>query len=184
MRDDAALEERAIARQENPPFTVRRLRQVRIVRIGSIDRIEAEEPQTSSERPQMDVGDKADLVERRRPHASHRRDVDRRESREDRNAIGLPDDMIERGRDTIDDDQVDLGMRNPETLDEIFHRRGPRHRAHARRLSLVNRQKVVQRSVNAYLSRLRSAHRLHFPLRLALGAFALARLSIDYSGDA
>ena len=95
MGHDPTLQQTHIARQQNPFFATCHVCQINIVRIDAICGIGTEETQTPGQPPQVNVEDESDRAERRRPYVGQRADIDRHESWEHRNAIGVLHRVVE-----------------------------------------------------------------------------------------
>ena len=70
----------------------------------------------------MDVGGEARLAQRLRPQVVDRRDVEGFEDRVDADAVAVGHLVVETDRDAVHQDQVDLGVRHAETLNQVLDR--------------------------------------------------------------
>lgn len=66
VHHEAALEKPLVARQENPPLPIGQFREFRVVRVGTIGGIEADETQTPGQLAQVNIDNEADRVRGRR----------------------------------------------------------------------------------------------------------------------
>ena len=144
VHHEAALEEPLVARQENPSLPIGQFRQFSVVRVGTIGGIEADETQTPGQRAQVNIDHEADRVRGRRSNVGECSDVDVREAGVDGDAICALYGVVERHGYAVREDQVDLWMRHPETLDQILHRLATSDDMRPRDLAALRRQEVVQ----------------------------------------
>src|SRR5258705_2032895 len=86
------------------------------------ERVEARHAQVARELSQVHVGDEARIAQGPRAQAHQRRDVERLEHRIHRDALAPGEEMRELHGASVDDHQVDLGVRHAEGLDRVLHR--------------------------------------------------------------
>ena len=138
-----------IPRQQNPSFSISRVRQHRIVRVVAIRGVEPDEAQVPRQSTQVNIGHESNGLQRPWSNAGQHPDVNGKESREDGDSVAGPHDVVEVDGPPIDEDQVNLWMWNSETLDEILYRRRGVDEAPPRDLSTMRRQEVVERAVDS-----------------------------------
>jgi hypothetical protein len=147
--DGAALEELAIACQENPRFASGTRRELIIGRIRGTGGVETDEAEASCEFGEMTIEDESDNRERTAPHVGQACDVDRVKSRKDSDPIRILHGAVERHRFAIHENQIDLGMRHAESLNQILHG-SPTREAHGQGdVTLCGRQEVIQRTIDS-----------------------------------
>jgi hypothetical protein len=115
VHDDPTLEEAPIPRQQDSLLAAGDLGELVIPGVTAVYRIEPGEAQVARELAEVDVEHEADRIGKLSTHPRDSRDVDGLESRKDRDAIGVLHAVLEGDRFPVDQDQVDLGMRDTET---------------------------------------------------------------------
>jgi hypothetical protein len=118
--DDAVLEHTKIASEQHAVLRGRNGDNLVVGTVIAILRVEAREPEVSSEPTKMDVGDEARLGLRRWLEANGITDVEYPDPRIHRNAIAIADAVPEVHGPAVHNEQVYLRMRNAEPLDEIL----------------------------------------------------------------
>ncbi len=144
VRDVAALQQVAVARQDRAVFVAGARADLDIGKAVVVQRVEPEHAQQPREPAEVRVGDEARHAQRLRAHAQQRRDVEAFEHRIDADAIAVAHAIPEAHRDAVGDDQLDLGVRHADRLDRVLHRR----RTRASELELapppLRRHEIVQ----------------------------------------
>ena len=85
--------------------------------VVAISRVEACQPQVACQLAQVHVGRETHPAQRARPHTSRRGDVQRLEHRVHAHVLAVLHRVGEVDRPSFHQDQVDLGVRHPQTLD-------------------------------------------------------------------
>ena len=106
--------------------------------------VESCQPQAPGQLAEVHVCDEPNCGGRQRTYAGHCTDVDVRESREDGDPIAVSNDVLERNRDAIGQDQINLGMWDTVSFNHIFCRRGMVEGAQRRDLSPARRQEIIE----------------------------------------
>ena len=120
MRHLAAHEESAIAREENSALGRRDFRQFFVGRATPVPCIKAKHSEVGGQLAEMNVEDEPGVSERLGAYADFRRDVERFKDWINAQAVARMDEPVEPGRNAVDEDEIDFGMRYAETFNEIF----------------------------------------------------------------
>jgi hypothetical protein len=113
MYHRATHQQTNVSRQENPTLASRLIRQRCIVCPGIIGRIEADKAQSPRQLTEMNVGEKAQVLEGPRSDARLGTDIKGHEPRENGYSVTAPYDLIEADGQTVDENQVNLRVGNP-----------------------------------------------------------------------
>jgi hypothetical protein len=97
----------------------------------------------------MDVSDEARLDLSKRLQAEHLADIQHLHPRIHRDTIAIADVVTEIHWHAVDNEQIDLRMRNAERLDDILDRPAAFERGDEGRLSARRWEKIVEQTVEA-----------------------------------
>lgn len=148
----AALQHTSISREKNPVLPDGVIDQFGVRKVIAPKRVHAEQTQKAGETAKVHVQDEGDVASNGGHQVNDRSYVGIHKRWVDAEAITVGHPMVKRnGRSAIDDD-VDLGMRHPEGLNEVFHRRANGDESCERHISLLRRQKIAQRPIEARLN--------------------------------
>lgn len=146
--DDSSLEEAAIPRQQDSLLPGRDLGEFLVARIVPIHGVEPGETEVTGELAEVGIEHEAHRFSGRRPHPPDVRDVNGQEAREDGDAIGVLDPTLEAHGFAVDQDQVDLGMRNTEALDHVLHRGPADEDVRTPDMSALKRHEVAELTID------------------------------------
>ena len=149
MRDLAPLEQLAIARQHDAAVGLRQIADLLVADRIAVEGVEPQHAQQPRQAAEMRVGDEAHLAQRLSPHPQQRPDVEALELRVDADSIRVAHQIGEVHRLAIDQDQLDLGMRNAQRLDRVLDRGGACAAVLDVALAQCRRKEIVQLLVEA-----------------------------------
>ena len=147
-----ALEQADVAAQHDAMLGARYRQQFIVAIVVAIEAIEAEQTKISRQPAQMDVEDEARLAQRAWPQSAGVGEVEALEHRIDRDPFAAAKLVRERHRNTINEDQVDLGMRHAQGFDPVLHRWRALEGMRETLLPSLARQEEVQLLVKAKLA--------------------------------
>ena len=122
VRDVPSLEQAAVAGEHDAMLGGSDGGQLGVVEVAVAQRVEADQAQEAGQLTQVDVDDEARIPQRRGPEAPDRTDVERFEHGIDGEAIAVAGAVREPDRLTVDDDEIDLGVRDAGRFDDVLHR--------------------------------------------------------------
>lgn len=174
MRHDISFEKPKVPREHDPALIAGTAGDARIVEIALIDAIETQEPQVARELSQVHVGNEFWLAERLRPKPRHARHVQPFEHRIDGNALSSAQAVLEPDGLPVHEDDIDLGMRNPERFDKVFDRTRFTQAVTEASLPPIAGEKIIELLVESKLD-LFVSHLRKYPRRPTVPRRTLAR---------
>ena len=147
MSDLGALQEAAVAREQDAPLGDRNARQFRIGTSVGPGGVEAEHAQVRRQPAEVDVEHELGHAQRLGSHARHGGDIERFEHRVDGDAVAVRDEVSKVHRFSVHQDEIDFCVRNAERLNHVFHRRADQEGVVEARESFLGRQEIVQLGV-------------------------------------
>ena len=116
-----AFEQRNISREHHASLAGRRVRDVPV--LLKHERIETAQSQERREFAQMHINDEPDRIAHIGRDRTDSADIDGLERRIQRRVVTMLQPVRELFGDSVDEDQVDLWMRDAEPFERVFHRR-------------------------------------------------------------
>ena len=146
---NAALEEPAIARQENSPFANRDISEFVIAGARGTNGVETDDAQAFCQLAEMAVEHEPNRGNGIGPNVCECGDVETLEPGKDGDAIRVGHQVTERHRFPVDENQVNLGMWHAEPLNQILHGSRPREAHGDADLPLRERQEIVESAIDS-----------------------------------
>jgi len=120
VRHLSSFEQTPVASEKDAALRDGRLGQCLILPVVAIESIEAAQAQVACQPAQMYVGGKASDPQRGRPHPGRRGDIKPFEHRIDAHSVAVGDPTSKIHRFSVDQNQVDLGMRHPQAFYKVL----------------------------------------------------------------
>ncbi len=149
VRDRTPLEQAPVPGQDDPALARGELRERRVIQARVADGVEAEHAQVGGQPGQMRVGGKPRTPQRPGADPGHGRDIERLENGVHAHPVAVPDDPVKPAGVPVDENEVNLGVRHAQRLDEVLHRLRAGERVTEGSPTLLGRQEVIQLGVEA-----------------------------------
>jgi len=149
MGDDAALEERPVAGEDDPPLAGCRRDELLVREPIGVGGVEPEEPQVPSELPEVAIEEERDPAEGLPPHREEPRHIEALELRVHGQPVAQAEPRCEVHRLAVEEHELHLDVRDAEGLDHVLDRWGPLEGVGDRLLAPSRREEIVQLPVHA-----------------------------------
>src|SRR3954465_10306616 len=147
MRDSATLQQSSVSGQQDPLLAEADIGEGLVVGVTGPPHVEPEHSKQPRQPTGVDVDDEARITQRRRPQPGRGPDVERLEHRVHRDAVAGTRPVRKILRIPVNQDEVDLGMRNAQRLQNVLDRLMRPKRTARRYTARLGSQEVVELGV-------------------------------------